>query len=202
MTARRLARNALMLMVTGLLIATRASAADRQIRPFIGATFGGGTTFLDTEQAIGKPHLAIGASAVFLGEIFGTEIDVFDAPGFFQAGDKNLVHVSHVATFSGNVVLAAPRRLTEYFLRPYMVGGATLMLVRTTTALSVFDVSTVRPAFDIGVGAVAFVTNKVGVSWDVRRFQTIGDGNPPVGLSFGDEHLSFWRATMAAVIRY
>jgi hypothetical protein len=76
------------------------------------------------------------------------------------------------------------------------------MLVRTTTALSVFDVSTVRPAFDVGVGAVAFVTNTVGVSWDVRRFQTLGDGNPAVGLSFGDEHLSFWRATMAAVIRY
>src|SRR4029077_11124415 len=111
-------------------------------------TFGGGTTLVDLEDAIGKPHPAIGASAVFLGEILGAEIDVFDAPGFFQTGDKNLVHVSHVATFSGNVVLAAPRRLTEYFLRPYLVGGATLMLVRTTTALSVFDVSTVRPAFD------------------------------------------------------
>jgi hypothetical protein len=201
MTARRLAWRTVML-AAALLIAPRASAGDRQIRPFIGATFGGGTTFFDAEEAIGKPHLAIGASAVFLGEIFGTEIDVFDSPGFFQAGDKNLVYVSHVATFSGNVVLAAPRRLTEYFLRPYVVGGATLMLVRKTTALSVFDVSTVRPAFDVGVGAVAFVTNKVGVSWDVRRFQSIGDGNPAAGQSFGDEHLSFWRATMAAVIRY
>jgi hypothetical protein len=201
MTARRLAWSTVML-AAALLIAPRASAGDRQIRPFIGATFGGGTTFFDAEEAIGKPHWAIGASAVFLGEIFGTEIDVFDSPGFFQAGDKNLVHVSHVATFSGNVVLAAPRRLTEYFLRPYIVGGATLMLIRTTTALSVFDVSTVRPAFDVGVGAIAFVTNKVGVSWDVRRFQTVGEGNPAAGLSFGDEHLSFWRATMAAVIRY
>ena len=79
---------------------------------------------------------------------------MFDAPGFFESGDKNLVHVSHVATFSGNLVLAAPHRLTEYFLRPYIVGGATLMLVRTTTSLSVFDVSTVRPAFDVGVGVV------------------------------------------------
>jgi len=200
MTARRLACSTAML-AAALLIAPRASAGDRQIRPFLGATFGGGTTFFDAEEAIGKPHLAIGASAVFLGEIFGTEIDVFDSPGFFQAGDKNLVRVSHVATFSGNVVLAAPRRLTEYFLRPYVVGGATMMLVRTTTALSVSDVSTVRPAFDVGVGAVAFVTNKVGVSWDVRRFQTIGDGDPGTGLSFG-EHLSFWRATMAAVFRY
>jgi hypothetical protein len=202
MIGRRLARHTVMLMVAGLLVPTVASAADRQIRPFIGATFGGGTTFLDTEEAIAKPHLAIGASAVFLGEIFGTEIDVFDAPGFFKAGDRNLVYSSHVATFSGNVVLAAPRRFTEYFLRPYVVGGATLMLVRTTTALNgALDVSAVRPAFDVGVGAVAFITNKVGVSWDVRRFQTVGD-TPGVGLSFGDEHLSFWRATMTAVFRY
>jgi hypothetical protein len=201
MTAMRLARSTVVL-VAGLLVATRASAADRQIRPFIGATFAGGTTFVDPEEAIGKPHLAIGGSAAFLGEIFGTEVDVFDSPGFFQAGDKNLVRVSHVATFSGNLVVAAPRHLTEYFLRPYIVGGATLMVVRTTTALGVFDVSTVRPAFDVGAGAIAFVTNKVGVSWDIRRFQTIGESSPTVGLSFGGEHLSFWRATMAAVFRY
>ena len=112
-----------MLFAGLLLIAARASAADRQIRPFVGATFGGGTTFVDPEEAIGKPHLAIGVSAVFLGEILGTEIDVFDAPGFFESGDRNLVHVSHVATFSGNLVLAAPRRLTEYFLRPYIVAA-------------------------------------------------------------------------------
>jgi hypothetical protein len=201
MTAGRLARSTVFL-VACLLMATPASAADRQIRPFIGATFAGGTTFVDPEEAIGKPHLAIGASAAFLGEILGAEVDVFDSPGFFQAGEKNLVRVSHVATFSGNLVVAAPRRLTEYFLRPYIVGGATLMVVRTTTALGVFDVSTVRPAFDVGAGAIAFVTNKVGVSWDIRRFQTVGDSSPAAGLSFGGEHLSFWRATMAAVFRY
>jgi len=201
MSGGRLTRSTVIL-IAGLLMATRASAADRQIRPFIGATFAGGTTFVDPEDAISKPHLAIGASAAFLGEILGAEIDVFDAPGFFQAGDKNLVRVSHVATFSGNVVVAAPRRLTEYFLRPYVVGGATMMLIRTTTAFSVFDVSAVRPAVDVGAGAIAFVTSKVGVSWDIRRFQTVGDSSPGLGLSFGDEHLSFWRATMAAVIRY
>ena len=191
-----------MLFAGLLLIAARASAADRQIRPFVGATFGGGTTFVDPEEAIGKPHLAIGVSAVFLGEILGTEIDVFDAPGFFESGDRNLVHVSHVATFSGNAVLAAPRRFTEYFLRPYVVGGATLMLVRKTTAFGVYDVSIVRPAFDVGVGAVAFVTNKVGVSWDVRWFRSVGSSSSARGNSFGSEQLSFWRAGMALAFRY
>ena len=185
-----------------LVMSARLHAADRQMRPFIGATFGGATTFVDPESAIDTTNLSVGVSAVFLGEVFGTEIDVADAPGFFQSGDKNLVHSSRVTTICGNVVVAAPHRLTEYAVRPYFVGGAGLMRVRTTTAFSVFDVSAVIPAVDVGVGAVAFLTNKVGASLDVRRFQSVGSHTGDSGLSFGDEHLSFWRASMAIVIRY
>ena len=195
-------RSTVVLLAGMLAMSARVHAADRQIRPFIGATFGGATTFVDPENAIGTPHLAIGVSAVFLGEVFGTEIDVADAPGYFQSGDKNLVHSSRVTTVCGNVIVAAPHRLTEYAVRPYFVGGAGLMQVRTTTAFSVFDVSTVIPAVDAGVGAVAFLTNKVGASVDVRRFQSVGSHTGDGGLSFGDAHLSFWRATMAVAIRY
>ncbi len=185
-----------------MLMSSRTFAADRQIRPFIGATFGGGTTFVDPENAVGKANPAIGVSAVFLGEVFGTEVDIADAPGFFESGDKHLVIGSRVTTISGNVVVAAPHRLTEYSLRPYFVGGAGLMRVRTSTAFSVFDVSSVIPQLDVGVGAVGFLTNRIGVCWDVRRFQSVGSNTGDVGLSFGDEHLSFWRATMAVAIRY
>ena len=202
MRIRGAARSTVALVGSLLLMSARTYAADRQIRPFIGATFGGGTTFVDPENAVGTPNLAIGASAVFLGEVFGTEVDIFDAPGFFESGDKDLVHFSRVTTISGNVVVAAPHRLTEYSLRPYFVGGAGLMRVKTTTAFSVFDVSTLIAQVDAGVGAVAFVTNRIGVCWDVRRFQSVGGNAGNGGLSFGDEHLSFWRATMAAVIRY
>ena len=202
MRVRDAAGSRVALVASVLLMSARPYAADRQIRPFIGATFGGGTTLVDPENAVGKPNLAIGASAVFLGEVFGTEIDISDAPGFFESGDNHLVLHSRVTTISGNVVVAAPHRLTEYSLRPYFVGGAGLMRVRTTTAFSVFDVSTVIPALDVGVGAVAFLTNRVGVCWDVRRFQSVGGNTGNVGLSFGDEHLSFWRVTMAVVFRY
>jgi hypothetical protein len=139
---------------------------------------------------------------VFLGEVVGAEVEVADAPGFFESGDKHLVLRSRVTTINGNVIVAAPHRLTEYWLRPYFVAGGGLMRVRTTTSLSVFDVAKVIPEIDLGVGVVAFLTNRVGVSWDIRRFQSIGTGTPDVGLSFGGESLSFWRATMGAVIRY
>ena len=187
----------------GLLLASaRTFGADRQIRPFIGTTFGGVTTFVDPETAIGKPHVVIGASAVFLGEIFGAEVDVADAPGFFETGAPQLVRSSHVTTVTGNIVVAAPHRLTEYAVRPYFVGGFGLMHVTTTTAFTVFDVSAVIPTVDAGVGAVAFLTNRAGIAGDIRRFQSVGNKTGNVGLSFGEEKLSFWRATVAVVIRY
>ena len=187
-----------------LLSSTHASAAERQARGFIGATFAGTTTIVDPEDAATRPSISLGGSVVFLGEIFGAEGEVADGPGFFEAGSRNLVNYSRMTTFTGNVVIAAPHRLTEYALRPYVVAGAGLMRLRTTTAQNVFDVATSVPVFDIGAGAVGFLTNRVGVSWELRRFQDLGKNvsNEP-GLSFGQEqHLTFWRVTMAIVFRY
>jgi len=187
-----------------LLVSTRTFAADRQIRPFIGATFAGATTVVDPGDGATKPSIALGGSAVFLGEIFGGEVEIADMPGFFEGNDKNLVPSSRVTTLTGNLVVAAPHRLTEYALRPYVVAGAGLMRMRSTTTFDVFNLSTTVPAFDVGVGAVGFITNSVGVSWELRRFQDIGSNvSHENGVSFGTEqHLSFWRATMAFVFRY
>ena len=74
--------------------------------------------------------------------------------------------------------------------------------VSTTTTFGVFDVSSVIPAVDVGVGVVGFITNRFGVSWDVRRFQSVGSHRTNRGVSFGDQRLSFWRANMAVAIRY
>jgi len=202
MTAEAAKQIAVVLGLSLLLGSARSYAGERQIRPFVGATFAGATTLVDPENAVGTPNITLGASAVFLGEIFGAEVDLADMPGLFEAGDKNIVHYSRATTLTGNLVIAAPHRLTEYALRPYLVAGGGLMRVRTQTAFSVFDVATVMPAFDVGAGALGFITNRVGLCWELRRFQDLRKGAAENGLSFGDEHLSFWRATMAVVIRY
>lgn len=196
-------RTVLVLGAGLLLLSTRAVAADRQLRPFIGTTFAGTTTIVDPELAVGSPNVTIGGNAAFLGEVFGTEIDVADVPGLFETGDQSLVHSSRVTTITGNLVIAAPHKLTEYALRPYIVAGGGLMRVRTTTSLNVFDVATILPAIDVGVGALGFVTDKIGLCWEVRRFQDIGTNAVSGGLSLNaEEHLSFWRGTMSVVIRY
>jgi hypothetical protein len=201
MTAQATARRA-MLVATVLLVTTRAAiAGDRQIRPFVGATFGAGTSFFKPDDSIGK-NLVIGASAVFIGEIFGVEADVADVGGFFESDESALVIGSRVTTVTGNLVIAAPHKMTEYGLRPYVVAGGGLMRIKTTSSLNIFDVSSFLPSFDLGAGVVGFITKRVGVSWELRRFQNIGGRSNTGGLTFGPEDLSFWRGTMSVAFRY
>lgn len=181
--------------------ATRADA-EWQLKPFLGVTFGGGTTVLDVEQAVGKPNISVGLNAGLVGEIFGLEADLGYGPGFFQTGSKALVLDSNVTTLTGNVIIAMPRHLTEYTLRPYFVGGAGLLRASTTNASSVLEISRNFTAIDLGGGVTGFFTRRVGVNWDVRHFRSIRSSAPPNGLSIGHEQLSFWRASMALAIRY
>lgn len=199
---RHLFQRALLSAAMALGLAASAFGADKQIRPFIGTTFSGETTFLDPENAAGSPNLVIGATAVVLGEVFGFDIDFADAPGFFQKGDANLVLSSHVTTLSGNVVIAAPRRKTEYGLRPYAVAGGGLMRLSQDTWGDAYHIRRVLPAFDVGGGVVGFVSQRVGIGWEVRRFQNLHHDSQESGTTFGGERLSFWRAGMALVYRF
>lgn len=180
-------------------VAPSRAFAEWQLRPFVGATFGGGTTLIDLDQAAGDNKLTIGANAVWLGEFLGVEGDLGHTPGFFERGTQILVVDSHVTTLTGNVVLALPKRLAQYSLRPYVVGGAGIMFARSDDG-GALTVSRNLAALDIGGGVTGFFTNRIGVSWDVRYFRSIGAGDNK-GLSFGNEQLSFWRATMAGVVR-
>ena len=183
-----------------VLAASSPASAEWQIKPFFGVTFGGGTTFVDLEQAAGHPNPVIGVSGLLLGDLFGVEADFGHAPGFFQRGDQHLVLDSSATTLTGNVIVAMPRRLAEYSLRPYFVGGAGLVAVRIDTAGSALNISRSLQAMDLGGGVTGFLTKRIGVSWDVRYFRSI-DRTFESGLSFGSEQLSFWRANMSVAIR-
>lgn len=187
--------------------APKAAGAEFQLKPFIGATYGGDSTFLFVGPNTlapnpNHPHLAYGVSGVVLGEIFGVEVDFGHTPGFFQWSSSLPVQVedSGVYTLMGNVVVAMPRHLTQYTLRPYVVGGAGLMHVAFDTTGNVFQVSEQFQAMDIGAGVTGFVTHRVGLSWDVRYFRSI-ERTIQSGVSFQGERLSFWRANMSIAIR-
>ncbi|HXD72930.1 MAG TPA: hypothetical protein VN628_04310, partial [Vicinamibacterales bacterium] len=111
-----------------LLSAPGSARAEWQLKPFVAGTYGGETTFLFTRQttlpAANYGHAAFGVSGLWLGEIFGLEADWGHTSKFFNGSEAFLVTDSGVTTLTGNVVVAMPRRLAEYGLRPYVVGGA------------------------------------------------------------------------------
>ncbi len=186
-----------------LLTVSAPAAAEGQIKPFLGVTFGGGTNLLgDLDHAVGKRKTAVGISTVVLGEVVGFELDLGRTPAFFQSGGK-LVLSGSMTTLTGNVVVALPRRMSEYTLRPYLVGGGGLMHTRTTSFGSLFELSGNDATIDAGAGVTGYVTPNVGVSWDVRHFRTVqGKTGKSTTIDSGAEKISFWRAYMALAIRY
>jgi hypothetical protein len=192
-------RVSLLAFALALLVPT-AGFAEWQIRPFLGATFGGETTLVDLDRGAGGRKFTFGVNGVLLGGVVGIEADLGNTPGFFQRASQNLVLGSRVTTLTGNVVVALPRRWAQYSLRPYVVGGAGIMYARSDDVFDALPVSRTLAALDVGGGVTGFFTHRIGVSWDVRYFRSLGAANGD-GLSFGAEKLSFWRAIMAVAIR-
>ena len=185
------------LLALGLLLFWPASAAaEWQIKPYVGLTFGGDTTFVLNEAA-GDAHRVFGVSGGWLGEVIGVEGDLGYSAGFFDS--PRLVLNSSVTTATANVIVALPRRWTRYTLRPYVVGGGGMMRVSTDPAVTELQVKSTLPAFNVGGGATGFLTDRVGVSWELRYFR--GARSDQSGISIGEEELSFWRATMALAVR-
>ncbi|MBK5297364.1 MAG: hypothetical protein JJE40_09410 [Vicinamibacteria bacterium] len=190
----------LVLLAFALLMLQPATGwAEWQVKPFVGATFGGTTSFLDPGQEAGKRKLALGASATWLGTFIGVEGDVVRVPGFFQ--DPLLVRGSSVTTLTGNLVLTLPRKYTEYGLRPYLVAGGGVVRVAIDQGEALLDVQTTMKVLDFGGGATGFLTDRIGLNWDVRYFRSVG-GKEGTGLTIGGkEQISFWRATMGVAVR-
>jgi hypothetical protein len=181
-------------------------SAEWHVKPFLGVTFGGGTTLSDFEQAVGEPNVVFGGTVTRIGEMIGFEGDFGWAPGFFESDDPpplaTDVARSSVITLTGNVVIALPRRLAEYTLRPYIAGGFGLMRVRIDDAAGLLPLSTNLPTINIGGGATGFLTERIGLSWDLRYFRNVGGKVPPPAATFFAPRLSFWRANMALTWRY
>lgn len=182
-------------------VSTAEVSAEWHVKPFLGVTFAGRSALVgDVEEAAGKRHTAVGASVVLIGDIVGVEADFGYVPGFFEAGE-GIVLRSSALSLMGNVVVAMPRRVAEYTLRPYMLGGFGLLRARTEDILDALPVTDNMPAFNVGGGVTGFLTERVGVSWDLRYFRSIG--GPETTPATGDDpRLSFWRANMALTLRY
>jgi hypothetical protein len=187
-------------------------AAEWHVTPTFGVTFAGSTTLLDPQQGAGKRHVDFGGAVALLGEgILGVEAVAVFTPGFFQAEQSRLatdpavpvLKSSRTIAVMGNVVLTTPRRWTEYSLRPFVSGGVGVLRATQTQATEALPVHVGMAGFDVGGGAIGFLSARTGIRFDLRYYSTLhGTDQGPVA-PVGDAlvRLHYMTASVGLVLR-
>lgn len=186
-----------------LLCLPAGAAADLRVAPYGGLVFGGSTTLYDPEDAAARRKVALGSAFYFLADRgLGVELDVSYIPGFFeQDRSVRLVERSSVTTVMGNVIVAIPSRLSRSGLRLFVLGGPGLIRARMDDVFRVAPFRSKLLGLTVGGGAEGFLTDRVGLRWDLRYFRELTGNNGGGTLGGGDTDLRFWRASMGVVIK-
>lgn len=177
------------------------AGADWLIMPFVGTSFAPETTFLTLEEGAGR-KLTLGGSVALLSDwLLGIEADFGHTPRFFEGDDPfGLLLTSRVTTLSGSIIVAAPLAVTRESLRPYVVGGLGLMQARSKHVAGLFPVDQNVLAVNLGGGAIGFLTERTGLRFDLRHLKAVSGADGPFARP-DISRLSFWRATVAIVLR-
>lgn len=186
-----------------VIAAARPASADWHFTPFAGFTFRGDTTLVDFEDAAGRVHLNFGGAATIIGDgPLGAEALFVYTPGFFDRGELTDVTSSRSFALMGNVVLTVPLAWwNRYGLRPFFSGGAGLLRASQTIFGDVLQVKSNIAAYNLGGGAVGFVTDRTGLRFDLRYFRNLRPGEPS-GSSVASVRLHYWTAAVGIVFRY
>jgi hypothetical protein len=203
---------AIALAVGGLIAGSPPpAAADWHLTPFLGLTFQGQTTLLDSESAVGKAHWHFGGAAGIVGSgIVGAEGLIVYTPGFFQQDNPPAIGgvpapdviESRSLAIMGNIVLTTPRRWNEYGLRPFVSGGIGLLRASAKDSFDILPVSTNLLGYNIGGGAVGFLTERAGLRFDLRYFSNLKPSNSDEGIAIGRVQLRYWTASAGVVFKY
>jgi hypothetical protein len=199
------------------------ASADWHLTPFLGLTFRGDTTLLDSENAaschpnevLDRPvecttHWHFGGSVALIGAgPIGVEGLVVWTPGFFQQDDPPSIDglpppdvvSSRTLALMGNVVVTTPRSWNEYGLRPFFSGGIGLLHASAKDALELQPVDTKLWGYNVGGGAVGFLTDRTGLRFDLRYFSNLRPSDDP-DIALRRVHLSYWTASVGVVFRY
>jgi hypothetical protein len=200
-------------LAVGVLIAgtSAPAAADWQLTPFLGITFHGQTTLIDNESAVGKAHWHFGGAVGFVGSgIIGAEGLIVYTPGFFQQDNPPAIGgvpppdvvESRALAIMGNVILTTPRRWNEYGLRPFFSGGIGLLRASAKDSFDIQPVSANLLGYNIGGGAVGFLTERAGLRFDLRYFSNLKPSDSDEGIAIGRVQLSYWTASAGVVFKY
>jgi hypothetical protein len=178
----------------------RAASAEWYLTPMAGITFNGNTTLLDLEHAADKVHLQLGGAATLVGSgLFGVEAITVFTPWFFRDGEPALLEHGRSFALMGNAVATLPQHLTEYSLRPFVSGGFGLLRASQSGLLPLTSNLT---GYNIGVGAVGFLSPRTGVRFDLRYYSSLRRPEQDDAVpALGRVHLSYVTASVGIVLR-
>jgi hypothetical protein len=186
--------------------------AEWQFTPFLGYTFKGSTTLYDPLTAADDTQWNLGGAVTLIGDSpLGVEGYFVWTPTFFQGQERlfNLpggptVTGSRTYTFMGNVVLATPRSWNRYGLRPFVSGG--LGSIHASHDDTELPVRINVLGMNVGGGAVGFVTDRVGLRFDLRYFRNVrgvSDENRELAPTIAGDpvRLRYWTLSLGVVIK-
>lgn len=191
-----------------MLGAARPAHAEWQLTPLFGFTFKGDTTLIgESDELLGSPanrvHWNFGGSVVFIGSWpIGVEALFLSTPGFLEQDDAvQFLQSSRTTALMGNLVLATPRSWNEYGLRPFVSGGFGLLRTSADDIADIWEPVNLL-GFNVGGGAVGFLSERTGLRFDLRYFKHVKPADPVLGVSLGRIELSYWNAAIGFIIRY
>jgi hypothetical protein len=171
--------------------------AEWYLVPMAGGTFHGNTTLLDLEDAAGKAHVQVGGAVALVSSgLVGVEAVTVFTPNFFRDRKPDLLDYGRSFALMGNAILTAPRHATEYSLRPFVSGGFGLL---RSSQSGLIPLTSNLGGFNIGVGAVGFLSPRTGLRFDLRYYSSIHrtEGAP----ALGPVHLSYITASVGLVLK-
>jgi hypothetical protein len=179
----------------------RPVAADWQFAPLIGLTFKGSTTLLDLELAAGHTRWNFGAAVTFAGAgPIGAEALFIYTTGFLDDKERSDVTNGRTLALMGNIVVAPSRRWNEYGLRPFVSGGLGLLHTAVDERFDLLSYRNNLLGYNVGGGAVGFVTDTIGLRFELRYLAQLGPGAEG-GAAFGRARLRYWVTTIGVVFR-
>lgn len=197
-----MARRILSLVLVTTCFHPAAAAAEGFVSPYVGLRFALDTTYRHQIPRDDRNKVTVGSAVGLLTPgVFGVEADISFVPGFFDSG---LISSGSVMTIMGNVIAATPLSMTQYGLRPYLIGGVGLLHARVAST----QLATENPSLfgmNVGGGAIGPLSPRTSVRFDVRYFRNLSHDEASENfedVASNPANLGFWRGTIGLSFRF
>lgn len=179
-------------------LAPASAKGDWLFTPSLGTTFGGDTN--------GREHFTVGTALGWMGGgAFGWEADLAWTPEFFEGNDNDLDFDggSNVVTAMGNVIIGVPiGGQRDAGFRPYVTAGIGMLQAEARSNDDLFRVDNSEFGFNVGVGALGFFSDHVGLRADLRYLRSFVDPDEDNEFDIDVGNFDYWRATGGLTFRW